>query len=193
MSKKWKWEKTKAVDRQPEVLDCPFCSIRILTLPFNSLLNTELGVYRCHVHHCVECGMPLVLGINKKIIQLPQTLPLNDVQALPEKIESLYIECRKTLANQCFLSSITLARTAIMYIAVDFGCEEGRNFAYYINYLESEGHIAPRSRIWVDQIREIGNRTIHEIVDVTDEEANLVLKFLMHLLIQVYELPNDVR
>ena len=193
MSEKWKWEKTKAVNRQPEVLDCPYCNIRISTLPFNSLLNTELGVYRCHVHHCVACGMPLVLGINKKIIQPPLLLPFEDVQALPEKIESLYNECRKTLANHCFLSSITLARTLVMYVAVDLGAPEKERFIYYINYLEREGHIAPRARAWVDQIRNIGNKTIHEIVDFSKEEASLVLKFLMHLLIHVYELPNDVR
>ena len=193
MSKEWKWEKIKAVNRQPEVLDCPFCNIRISTLPFNSLLNTELGVYRCHVHHCVECGMPLILGINKKILFPPQRLPFNPVGFLPHQIESLYNECRKTLGNQCFLSSIILARTAIMYVAVDLGAHEKERFIYYINYLEREGHIAPRARAWVDQIREIGNKTIHEIVEVTDEEANLVLKFLMHLLIQIYELPNDVR
>ena len=194
MSKKWQWEKIKVADRQPEVLDCPFCNIRISTIPFNSLLNTELGIYRCHVHHCVECGMPLILGINKKILFPLQRLPFNTVGCLPPQIESLYDECRRTIASECFTASIALARTLIMYVAVDLGADERKDFTHYIEYLKKEGYISQKAAVgWVDQIRKQGNRTIHQIVECTAEEANSVLKFLMHLLIQVYELPNDVR
>ncbi len=85
-----------------------------------------------------------------------------------------------------------LARTMIMHIAADKGAKAGKSFEFYVNHLVDEGFISPHARGWVDKIRNLGNKYVHRLDEATKEDAELTLKFIMYLLIYVYQLPNEV-
>lgn len=189
MNNELKWERIKVKEKNVYRNTCPFCNTTVLSSE-TRLSDIETGVIKYQICKCLNCCMPVTLGLDKEIIPKSQHLPFQSVKHIPDNINKLYTECRKTYANECFHSCILLARTIIMYIAVDLDAEKGKSFLFYINYLEEEGHIAKNAKKWVDKIREHGNRSVHTLEDITMEDADLVLKFLMHLLINVYELPN---
>ena len=73
-------------------------------------------------------------------------------------------------------------RKVLMNTAVHQGAEEGKTFAYYVDFLDSKGYIPPNGRAWVDHIRKVGNTATHEIKLVKQSEAELVLNFTEMLL-----------
>jgi hypothetical protein len=115
-----------------------------------------------------------------------------EVKNLPENIAVLYDECRTCYSNQCYTSAQMIARTLLMHIAVEQGAEEGKNFVYYVNYLDEQGYIPPNGKQWVDFIRTSGNVANHEIIIKEKEETEKVISFLSTLLLVIYELPNEL-
>jgi hypothetical protein len=77
-----------------------------------------------------------------------------------------------------------------MHVAVDLGADKNLSFKGAVDFLETEGHITPSAKRWVDYIRRIGNRASHEIEPVSREDGRLILQFTEALLKMVYELPG---
>lgn len=190
--KEWKWQKVAKKDVTEKTLACPYCNVTVRTPSETRIFDAETGGIKYNIHKCPECFMPITIGIDGKVIPQSQFLPFDDIQYLPEKIEKMYCECRKSFANECYYSVIMVARTMIMHVSADLGAASNLKFIEYINYLESEGYISRHSRPWVDKIRRLGNQYIHELDEATEEEAKLAIIFIKHLLINVYELPNMV-
>lgn len=78
--------------------------------------------------------MPVIIGLDGKIIPQSQLLPYEDVRFLPPNVEKLYNECRKCFLNECYHSVIMVSRTLLMYIAVDKGADVGKRFVEYIDF-----------------------------------------------------------
>lgn len=152
-----------------------------------AMLRYESGK---EIHKCPECFMPVIIGLDGKIIPQSQLLPYEDVRFLPANVEKLYNECRKCFLNECYHSVIMVSRTLLMYIAVDKGADAGKTFAEYINYLETNGFIGSQNKAWVDKIRKIGNKYTHEMGMATQEDADKVIVFIKQLLGNLYEMPH---
>lgn len=134
--------------------------------------------------------MPVIIGLDGKIIPQSQLLPFGDVKFLPPSIEKLYNECRKCFLNECYHSVVMVSRSLLMHICVDKGDVPGRSFAEYINYLETNGYIGHQNKAWVDKIRTIGNKYVHEMDEATEEDAEKVITFIKQLLGNLYEMPQ---
>jgi hypothetical protein len=134
--------------------------------------------------------MPVCVSRNGEIIPPSQVLKFDSVIYLPEKIATLYDECRKCFTNECYYSTVLLARTLLMYIATDKGAPENRHFAFYIDFLEQNHYITTHTKPWVDKLRTLGNHYVHDITDATKEEASKAAMFSQRLLQTVYELPQ---
>lgn len=134
--------------------------------------------------------MPIIIGIDGKIIPQSQFLPFEEVHYLPPNIEKLYNECRKCHLNECYHSVIMVSRSLLMHIAVDKGASDGKSFAAYIDYLEINGYIGIQNKQWVDKIRTIGNKYVHQLDEATKEDASKVILFLKQLLGNLYEMPQ---
>ena len=80
-----------------------------------------------------------------------------------------------------------------MYIAVDKGDVAGKSFADYIDYLEKNGYIGAQNKGWVDRIRTIGNKYVHELDEASEEDAKKVIVFIKQLLGNLYEMPQLAR
>lgn len=191
--KEWMWEKPSKRERKDETFCCPYCNVVVRTTADTRIVDAELGAIRYHIFKCSQCSMPVTIGQDGKIIPPSLFLPFEDIKHLPERIEKMYVECRKSFSTECYYSVIMVARSLVMHIAVDKGAGTNLRFIEYVNYLESEGYTSRHNRPWVDKIRERGNHYIHEIDEATKEDAARIIVFISQLLKNVYELPQMAR
>jgi hypothetical protein len=78
-----------------------------------------------------------------------------------------------------------------MHIAVAQGADTGKKFITYVNYLADNGFTPPNAKVWVDEIRNLGNDANHEIIIMDESNAKSVIKFLEMLLKFNYEFPAE--
>ena len=188
-----KWEKLTRKNKKEELFSCPYCNTRVRVLADLQLYDAELGIIKYHIFKCTECYMPVIMGLDKKILPPSQFLPFDDVHYLPQNIEKLYTECRRCYANKCYHSVIMVARTLLMHVAVDKGDIAGRTFVQYITYFSDNGFIGSKNEEWVDKIRTIGNKYVHQLDEATTEDAEKVILFIKQLLGNLYEMPALAR
>ena len=191
--KEWSWVNLKKKDVSTKTITCPYCNVKVQAESNTRIVDVETGAIKYHIHKCPECFMPVIIGLDGKIIPQSQMLPFDDVRYLPESIEKLYIEFRKCYLNECFHSVIMVARTLLMHVAVDKGDSAGKSFAQYIDYFETNGFIGSQNKEWVDKIRIIGNKYIHQLDEATKEDAQKVILFIKQLLGNLYEMPQLAR
>lgn len=188
--KEWTWETIRKKEISAKTITCPYCGVRVRASSNTRIVDTATGVIKYQIHKCPECFMPVIIGLDGKIIPQSQLLPYEDVRFLPTNVEKLYNECRKCYLNECYHSVIMVSRTLLMYVAVDKGDVAGKSFLAYINYLESNGYIGSQNKAWVDKIREIANKYVHEMDMATKEDAHKVILFVKQLLGNLYEMPH---
>lgn len=191
--KEWNWVNLKRKDISTKTITCPYCNVKVQAESNTRIIDAETGAIKYHIHKCPECFMPVIIGLDGKIIPQSQILPFGDVRYLPESIEKLYIECRKCYLNECYHSVIMVARTLLMHVAVDKGDSTGKSFAQYISYFETNGFIGSQNKEWVDKIRTIGNKYVHQLDEATSEDAQKVILFIKQLLGNLYEMPQLAR
>lgn len=191
--KEWDWVNLKKKDVSTKTITCPYCNVKVQAESNTRIIDAETGAIKYHIHKCPECFMPVIIGLDGKIIPQSQILPFGDVRYLPASIEKLYIECRKCYLNECYHSVIMVARTLLMHVAVDKGDSTGKSFAQYINYFETNGFIGSQNIEWVDKIRTIGNKYVHQLDEATPEDAQKVIMFIKQLLGNLYEMPQLAR
>lgn len=191
--KEWTWQPIKKKELSSKTITCPYCNVRVQAPSNTRIVDVDSGVIKYTIHKCPECFMPVIIGLDGKIIPQSQLLPFEDVRFLPPSIEKLYNECRKCYLNECYHSVIMVSRSLLMHVAVDKGDTAGESFAHYINYLETNGFIGRQNKDWVDKIRTIGNKYVHELDEASEEDAQKVILFLKQLLGNLYEMPQLAR
>jgi len=191
--KEWTWVNLKKKEISTKTITCPYCDVRVQAGSNTRIIDAETGAIKYHIHKCPECFMPVIIGLDGKIIPQSQILPFDDVRYLPPSIEKLYVECRKCYLNECYHSVIMVARTLLMHVAVDKGDSTGKSFAQYISYFETKGFIGSQNKEWVDKIRTIGNKYVHQLDEATSEDAQKVIMFIKQLLGNLYEMPQLAR
>jgi hypothetical protein len=91
-----------------------------------------------------------------------------------------------------YTAAVLLCRKVLMHIGVQLGAPDGKSFAEYIDYLNANGYITPKSKGWVDHIRKKGNDATHKIDIVSQTDARELLTFTEMLLRLVYEFPTKL-
>ena len=175
--KEWTWKAIPKKEMTAKTITCPYCGVRVQAGSTTRIVDTATGAIKYQIHKCPECFMPVIIGLDGKIIPQSQLLPYEDVRFLPPNVEKLYNECRKCFLNECYHSVIMVSRTLLMYIAVDKGADVGKRFVEYIDFLEVNGYIGSQNKAWVDKIRKIGNKYTHEMGMATQEDADKVIVF----------------
>ncbi len=162
---------------------CGYCGKGVASVSGIYCSDPPFDMYACVCPNCEK-----VTFIDSDGVATPGALFGRDVEKLPDKLKSLYQEARKCYSVNAFTSSVLASRKILMHIAVDKGADEGKNFRFYVDYLDEEGYIPREGKTWVDEIRSKGNMANHEIVLISKEEAEEILKFTEFLLIMNYEL-----
>ena len=142
------------------------------------------------IYLCPHCQNPTYFRTPDS--QIPGVAPGNDVDDLPNDVEALYRESRGCVAASAYTSAVLTCRKLLMNIAVAQGADPGQGFVSYVDYLANAGYVPPNGRGWVDHIRRKGNEANHEIVLMSQEDANDLISFAEMLLKFIYEFPAKV-
>ena len=140
---------------------------------------------------CPSCNKPTIYNIKTRTTS-PNGQILRKLNNIPENLKILYEEVGNCISSECYTSAVMMARTILMYIAIDKGADKNKSFQFYVNYISDEGYIPPDGKSWVDKIRQMGNEANHDLKIFKKEDAELIGKFLSYLLIFIYELPELV-
>lgn len=173
---------------------CPHCGLKVAGI-IHCQIDCEMArnetdeVYS--ILECTSCGKPIIYQI-KEARTLPSGVVLQNVKYLPESIETIYKEVNAAIGAGCYTAAVGLARTAINHIAVDKGADENKNFQYYVQYLVDNHFVPPNAHAWIDKIRLMANESVHDLRIWEHSDAVTIGKFLMYLLVFIYELPASV-
>lgn len=191
------WVSPVGIDSNVQTYGCPYCDQRVAGIiheivkvenPRTVLLD-KLNVY-CIVE-CPVCHRPSIYEYHAQTV-VPFAKALRTVKHVPEKVSAIYQEIRSGIGAKCYTSSVILSRTAIMHIAIEKGASDNLTFQQYVDFMTSEGYIPPNAKGWVDKIRTMSNSAVHHLEIWQKEDAILIGRFLMYLLIFVYELPSSI-
>jgi len=139
---------------------------------------------------CPFCEKPSYFAPNE---QVPGVVPGSDVKSLPGDIEALYAEARRCFSLRGYTAAVIVCRKLLMNIAVAQGAPGGQSFIEYVEYLAVNGFVPPNGKAWVDHIRKKGNEANHEIILMTQQDAEKLISFTEMLLKFIYEFPSRIR
>lgn len=146
--------------------------------------------YYDYIYICHYCRNPTYIKSGGE--QIPGIKYGNDVEGLPQDIESLYEEARNCTKTNSFTASVMCCRKLLINIAVSKGADEGNSFESYVEYLSNKGYIPPDGKDWVNRIRNKSNEANHEIKLMGKEDAEELISFVEMLLKFIYEYPTRI-
>ena len=176
------WRHAEAVAGVPYV--CAHCSNQVGAIAMYQRLDSTDRVFIC-----ATCEGPTAYWEGAMI---PSPRFGGGVQGMPPDVDALYEEARGCMAVPAFTSAVLLCRKILMHIAVEAGADAGLKFIQYVDYLWEQHYVPPNAKGWVDHIRTKGNEATHDIVQMSQEEAEQLISFTEILLKLVYELPQRV-
>lgn len=109
---------------------------------------------------------------------------------LPADVSAVYSELRRAMQVGAYSAAALLCRKIIMHVSVSKGFPAGQTFKQYIEGLEDQHYLGVGNKWLFDRIRTAGNEAAHEIVPVSQEQADKVFLFTHSLLFMVYDLPS---
>lgn len=164
---------------------CGYCSNDVASE--RGLLSERMAAF---VRICPQCNGPTFFAAGGK--QWPGAKIGRPVQSLDPDVAAIYEEARNSLTVNSPTGAVMLCRKILMHVAVQKGAKPNKGFQEYVEYLKDNHYIPTGSEGWVDYIRKRGNEANHEIVVMTKDDGEGVLRFTEHLLRTVYELPASV-
>ncbi|MGI8801718.1 MAG: DUF4145 domain-containing protein [Solirubrobacteraceae bacterium] len=146
--------------------------------------NGLAGILRA----CPSCGYPSYIDTTVGIVTPPVSYGTG-VADLPSGVGDLYEEARDCVSVAANHAAVMVCRKILMHVAVLQGAAEGKSFVFYVDYLVENHLVPPRTKDWVDEIRQIGNDATHEIFDIDETAAKAAVDFVAMLLKLLYEFP----
>jgi len=140
---------------------------------------------------CPRCDMPSTIGMDGAT--MPPSQFGESVGHLPDDLDAVYNEARHAVTAGAPNSAALACRKILMHVGVAKGAAEGGSFLSYVNHLSERGYVPPDAHDWIDEIREHGNDANHEIVLITQEEAQNMVDFTAMMLRVIYEYPERGR
>lgn len=144
------------------------------------------------VYICPNCQKPTFIDEIIYDTQIPLPKRDTNLKNIPLEISKVYQEALDAYSAGAFTGTTLLCRKLLMNIAVDLGAKENQTFAEYVNFLDKQHYISPRSHNWVDEIRKIGNKATHNLDLNTKKEADKDLTFCEMILKTNYDYPNEI-
>ena len=184
------WHSTDSIEKMGWI--CGYCGKSV---------GGNTGFYRIEkgdlqrIYICPKCEKPtaFVYDDNHVIVQIPGEPYGNNVESLPESVETLYSEVRRCIQHTSYTAAVLAMRKLLMHVAVDCGAKENLPFVKYVDYLDENHYITPNAKDWADTLRTYGNDATHQIVIMDEADAKQLLDFAEMMLKIVYEFPNKQR
>lgn len=167
---------------------CGFCGVSVAPalgwFAIKPATAQRIGsIYICH-----HCQAPTFIDPGGR--QFPGSPCGDEVSDISDKnIADLYEEARRATAASAYTAAVLCCRKVLMHVAVERGAEAGKPFVTYVEHLADAGYIPPGAKGWVDHIRKKSNEANHEIVVMSNADAEELLSFTGMLLKVIYEFP----
>ena len=145
------------------------------------------------IYICSYCTHPTYFYFdaeNGEEFQIPSPVFGEDVNHLPEKVESLYSEARRCMTISAYTSAVMLCRILLMHISVEKGANENMNFQQYVDWLDNSGYVPPDGKHLLEYIRKRGNDANHKIHIMHHQDAQNLIIFIGLFMKFVYEYPS---
>jgi hypothetical protein len=192
------WNDAKRLSSKAYI--CGFCNDKVssdIGFSVSAYYNGQTRLsHQKGIYICPSCSGPTFFDYKEENNQLPGVLIGHSIDNIPEEINYIYDEARRSYSVGAYTGSVLLSRKMLMNIAVHLGksqgVKEGESFVYYVNFLEQNGHIPTATLSWVDHIRKQGNEATHKIDVKTAENAENLLNFIEMLLKINFEYPYKV-
>lgn len=188
------WEGTAKRESLPYT--CGFCGREVAAQAGWSCLDKD-GNSVGEVRICHLCYQPtffkMPTGYPRRTIQVPKPLPGEDVEHVPDDVKTLYDEARHAFTANAYTASVLALRKLLMHVAVEKGAAPGLKFVEYVEYLDQHKYLGADGKDWVDVIRQVSNEANHEIMILSEQDAEHVLSFAEMLLKLLYEFPGRVK
>ncbi len=189
MPKDWRatsnenWQDLRKVP--PDSYRCGYCGYDVA-----SELGLTIGSHTANLRICPQCNGPTFFSATG--FQIPGPKPGGSLSKLPSLISALYEEARSSRSANAFTGTVLLCRKLLMHIAVEKGAKENQTFAFYVNWLITERYAPRGAEEWVVYIKDRANEANHEIVQMSQADADGLLGLTEQLLRNVYELSGLV-
>lgn len=183
------WENAKELNSKSYT--CGYCGENISSNKGYIFKDTYQIYPVKQIYICHKCKSPTYFENYSH--QFPGIKYGENVEYLSKEVKELYDEARNCFSVNAFTSSILCCRKLLMNCAVDQGAEEGKNFLYYINFLEENNYTPKNISDCIDTIRRLGNDGTHKIQSKSKEEAELAIDFTSLVLKMVYEAPGKLK
>lgn len=134
--------------------------------------------------------MPTLWVNNCPELRCPKPLPGREISGMPPDVRDLYEEARRSLAAGAPTATVMACRKILMNTAVAEGAKEGLRFVEYIDYLMANRFLPVKSTLWINSIKDVGNRANHQIAKVDEKLAESTLKNTGALLLFCYEMAD---
>lgn len=141
------------------------------------------------IYICPNCKHPTLINGS---VQFPGISGVKPVKHLPSVVYPLYEEARTCMSNGCFTATVMLCRKIIMNTAVENGAKGNLRFIEYVNYLNEEHLFHRKCKPLLDKIKTKGNEANHEIEQVSQADASLIMQLTYQMLLYIYEIPGEL-
>jgi hypothetical protein len=181
----WKSAQTSKSER----FTCGYCGSEVAS---NSGWDASgNGVIRL----CPECRFPTFIGYawdGLSRLVVPPSPPGRDVQNLREPIKTLYAEARQSAGVGAFTASVLTCRKMLVDLACANGDEwkRGKPFWKYVEHLNGKLFAPDAGQVWIDRIRDQGNKATHELGIQSGADVAELLRYVEMLLRLLYEFPQ---
>ena len=166
---------------------CGFCGLNV---------SSERGWQVDHeaksnnIRVCPYCNRPTFFETGET--QIPGVPYGRPVPNVPQEIEKLYNEARRSTAASAHTAAVLACRKILMHISVDHGAKPGLSFIEYVEHLSNNGFVPPNGKGWVDHIRKKGNEANHEIILMESDASADLLTFIEMILTFLYDFPARI-
>lgn len=167
---------------------CGYCNVRV-SARHGYYTEWGSGVLQPRIYPCPNCGCPSFFWDG----QHPGSRPGDDLKHLPIDVERMYNQARDCCRIRAYDAAALIARSLLMYIAIEKGASKDQTFVQYVDYLEAKHYIPPDSKEWVDHVRKQGNRAAHELSEIAQGEAEELIGLVELILRYTFEFPGQAR
>lgn len=183
------WNKPETMPSRSYV--CSYCGESLASQLGYPGVNPQNGALRAWIYICHRCHQPTYFAFDGK--QYPGSVFGDIVKDVSDaSVASLYEEARRSYSASSYTASVLCCRKLLMHIAVSKGAHAGLPFVDYVQYLTDNHFVPPGAKGWVDHIRKVGNEANHEIVVMTQPDAEELISFCGMLLKIIFEFPAAV-
>jgi hypothetical protein len=169
----------------------------------NQLTRSNVGYYcgsnqQARIQICGSCNYPTLFVPAATQPQQSAPAPGGErIRNLAPDVEQLFSQARRALSAGAPVAAALTCRKILHHVAVEKRrlteptFTKFAKFVQAIEWLDDNRYLPPGARdTWVDFIRDRANEENHQIVIITQPEADKLVELTWHLLKHIYDLPK---